>query len=410
MKHLSLYLLGGFLIIGLVGGYLFFQSNKILDESLLQTASSQSLFVTPLNAQVQLASASSPEVFTEIQTSTAAQSGARVKTSATGRALIEGVNTTVIDSNTELTLSTVDPEKNQTLLRVEAGRVWSRIKKLSDKGEFYEIETQNARASVRGTSFGFERKGNITTIIVVEGNVRFGAIPPDTDESIQYSVANVGAGKKAVYKDGDDVPVVTDLTDADRQDAWYIFNNTSLVDQAQGIMPSKDTSVSNAATTSSAPSNSPVSNDGSVSVVVPPLETPTSSAPSQGSAPSSGTSVQVAPEIVPAPVPVSSGDKTISPGIAGSPELILSSLVPNVIVENFTPRFTIRGSGFSSADISSVYVGDTMMSQFSVVDDASIMVTVPIRTILLGTYDVSVVGRSGISASLPNSLTVVPLR
>jgi len=188
-----------------------------------------------------------------------------------------------------------------------------------------------------------------------------------------------------------------------------VFNNTSLVNQAQGIELSKDVTASNSVTTNSATPIPSVSSNGSVSVA-PSSETPTSSASGQGSAPSSGTSVQVAPEIVPAPVPVSSGNKTISPGIAGSPELILSSLVPNVIVVNFTPRFTIHGSGFSAADISSVYVGDTMMNQFSVVDDTSIMVMVPIRTILLGTYDVSVVGRSGISASLPNSLTVVPVR
>lgn len=197
-----------------------------------------SALVTPISSNVMIAPVSNTSNFQLISIATKAVSGSHVKTNATGRALLEGINTTVLDSNTELTIATLDMQKNQTRLQLEAGNVWSRVKKLSDEGEFYEIETQHARASVRGTSFGLKREGKKLTLYVTEGVVHFTPIAPQDDTSIQYSDANVKAGQKAILYEDDYLPTVSEITDADKKDPWFVFNNPSI-----GSQPSSKTSV-----------------------------------------------------------------------------------------------------------------------------------------------------------------------
>ncbi|MCX6714685.1 MAG: FecR domain-containing protein [Candidatus Uhrbacteria bacterium] len=351
-----------------------------------------SLLVTPIASIVSVALSTNTSVFQPITSATQVVEGSHVKTSATGRALIEGMNTTVIDSNTEIALTVLDTQKNQTRLQLEAGQVWSRVKKLSDKGEFYEIESQNARASVRGTSFGLKRVGHVLTLYVVEGVVNFGTIPPNTDASIQYSSANVPAGKKAVLKDGDAAPVVSDLTDADKHDPWFVFNNPSV-----GAPPSSNTSAPSITTQT----NTSASNN--TETIAPPPSNNVSTSTETILPPPSDTSTPPEPTPVSTPQP----NRTITPATADSPELLLSSMTPSTMVAGSAVTFTLSGFGFQKAGVSSVLIGNTRITSFKVWDDSTIKMSVDAgQFTVAGDYDVTVEGAQSASSTLSPGLTI----
>ena len=71
--------------------------------------------------------------------------------------------------------------------------------KLADKGEFYEIETQNARFCSRYCLI--QEKGNVITLYVTEGIVSLGSIS-SIDASIPFVAVNVPAGSMAVLRKG----------------------------------------------------------------------------------------------------------------------------------------------------------------------------------------------------------------
>ncbi len=359
-----------------------------------------SLLVTPIASNVRVASLEQPLKFQAITSPTQMISGSHVKTDTTGRALIEGVNTTILDSNTEITLSLIDPQKNKTRLQLEAGNVWSRVKKLSDKGEFYEIETQTARASVRGTSFGLSKKGNVTTLYVVEGIVNFGTIPPETDDSIRFSAANVSAGKKAVLVDGALVPIVSDITKKDKQDPWFVFNNPTV-----GVPPSSATipSVNGRAqdqplqrTTPSPSLNETISPPPSSEPSVPTetIQPPADAQRDQGTPP-------VAEETV-------TPNQTITPKTETTAELLLSSVSPSFMSAGSGGVVILTGVGFEKANVFSVFVGKTRFMNFQILNDTTIRFTIGIRQMSAGAYDVSVEGSHAEFASLSPGLILNP--
>lgn len=347
------------------------------------------LLVTPIASTVSIAPSTNVSVFQQISTPTQVVQGSHVKTDATGRALIEGINTTVLDSNTEITLAILDTQKNQSRFFLEAGQVWSRVKKLSDKGEFYEIETQNVRASVRGTSFGIKKVGNVFTVYVVEGIVNFGTIPPETDDAIRFSAANVGAGKKAVLIDGDLVPVVSDITEKDRQDPWFVYNNSvssnlNTIKWGEGTPPIMEGIPTESI---SPPPGSGTSM--STEIIAPSSDTVPQG---QGTQPISGGGVQP--------------NRTITPATDTSPELLLSTVSPNSMVAGTAVTFTLAGSGFVKAGVFSVFIGNTRMTSFKVVDDSTIRLSIDAGKFPAGDYDVTVEGTSGTTSTLSPGLIV----
>ena len=350
-------------------------------------SAAESVLVTPIVASVAIASSATPSVFQTITVPSRMTSGARVKTDVTGRALVEGVHTTVIDSNTEMTLETADPQKNQTRWKMEAGQVWSRVKKLSDKGEFYEIETQLARASVRGTSFGLKKVGDVTTVYVVEGVVNFGSIPPE--ENSGYESIDVVAGKKAVLHDGDLKPVVSDITEKDKQDPWYKFNN-----------PTKATAVELNVDTRSQTGLNPLANIPSppeISVIPQPA-VQTAQPPVLEPIPEPDLQSQVTPPIT--------GNNTITPATPDSPELLLSSVTPSSLVARTGGTLLLKGSGFIDAQVSSVFVGNTRITSFALIDNSTIQLTIKALQFESGEYDVMVVGALNASSTISSALLI----
>lgn len=86
--------------------------------------------------------------------------GWSVKTDAKGIAVIRfwGQGESRLQSNSEVTITKAmidadDPTKVNVLLKLDAGRVWSRVLKLFDIGSSYAVQTNAVVATVRGTAF-----------------------------------------------------------------------------------------------------------------------------------------------------------------------------------------------------------------------------------------------------------------
>jgi hypothetical protein len=134
-----------------------------------QTMKEQTVKVSPIKTQVFISPLVDEQAGTygtssEVLGSIDATATDRLKTSHDGRALIEGTHTAVVDSDTEIVLASLNIEEKRTGMVLELGKIWSRAEKLFDKGEFYEIETKNAHAVVRGTSFGVGYRDETTRL------------------------------------------------------------------------------------------------------------------------------------------------------------------------------------------------------------------------------------------------------
>lgn len=197
-------------------------------------ATTSPIVITALNKDVTLKETKLSRIQTIAKTATTT-AGSQVKTSATGRALIESgaAHMTFLDYNSEITLTESSEAKKKTSIELTAGAVWSRLQKAFDAGEFYEIKTKNAVAVVQGTSFGLWYTGNTTTLIVTDGSVAFSARDTDTGETISGSQVTVTAGQKAVWN-GMGVIQIGTITDKDRQSSWFIFNNPDSTGTLQG--------------------------------------------------------------------------------------------------------------------------------------------------------------------------------
>ncbi len=147
----------------------------------------------------------------------------KIKTSETGRAILEAGKSviTTVDRNSEFTVERYGESQSQIALH--SGNLWSRIEKTFERGEFYEIQTENAVATVRGTSFGTSFIDGLTNIIVKDGTVTAFLIDKKTGKRIEESKTEISAGEKATI--GEKI-MVEKLTTKDKESEWYIFNNS----------------------------------------------------------------------------------------------------------------------------------------------------------------------------------------
>lgn len=169
------------------------------------------------------------ENFSEVPVETGVETGegATIKTSETGRAIVESTDyiVTVVDRNSEYIVETFQNGGKQISIRLISGNLWSRIGKTLEQDESYEVRTRNTIAAVRGTSFGTTYIDGITTYTVTNGEVIAFIIDLDTGEVIKKSKQTIRSGEKAtVEKEGVEL-VVSKVTEADRESEWLIFNS-----------------------------------------------------------------------------------------------------------------------------------------------------------------------------------------
>ncbi|MBI5654757.1 FecR domain-containing protein [Candidatus Uhrbacteria bacterium] len=113
-----------------------------------------------------------------VETATEVQIGDSIKTDVGGEAEIRWGDSGVtrLDPATTLTVEAVpaDPSSvTQSIikLRVETGRVWSRVLKLFGPEAAFEVRTDNVVSTVRGTAFGVGLAGTSTEVMVNQGVV-----------------------------------------------------------------------------------------------------------------------------------------------------------------------------------------------------------------------------------------------
>lgn len=124
--------------------------------------------------------------FVVIKKETEIRADTEIKTSATGRARIFYPNGTItnVENDTYLRVKKFDNSGSQSKLRLITGSVWVKVKNVLGKGEFYEIETENVVANVRGTVFGIQFRNGTTQVIGVQHSVRVDGWNPGIEQAI----------------------------------------------------------------------------------------------------------------------------------------------------------------------------------------------------------------------------------
>jgi len=147
--------------------------------------------------------------------------GTAVKTNENSRAQILYANKSVtrLDYNTEITLQDLENEEFQAEVKLEKGRIWSRIAKLFGK-ETYESQSDKLVATIRGTSYGHEILTTGEDRLIVTKSKALGKCLNNTQK------AEVISGNKAIFSclEGKKITPVL-ITLQDKKDKWYIFNN-----------------------------------------------------------------------------------------------------------------------------------------------------------------------------------------
>jgi len=294
-------------------------------------------------------------VIETVQTPTDAYAGDQVETSLSGRGALEAGDGTLttIDYGTSLIVRSAEP--TQTSLGLRLGSVWARVQKLFGKGEYFEIETQNAVATVRGTSFGLRYANGSTFLWVTEGTVIIFPVLDDVRHEEQG--VSVPAGKKAeVHPDG--TITLSDITETDKTDTWYLFNNPD---------------VAHAVDSTGSSGTAPVSTGGGTSLQ------------------NGGTSVGTvgAPTSTP-PAPVKFEITAISP--------------QTILVDDPTTLLALDGTGLS--DVTTVLVGRYTLPPSAVVIVSSTHIDVDVSIMNEGTYTVEAMKKNGDTAIAPKSLTI----
>lgn len=281
-------------------------------------------------------------------------SGLTVRTNEKGRALIQSKSGTMtLDHNSEITIDSLEVGKTSATLAF--GSVWSQVEKIFEQGEFYEIKTQNAVASVRGTSFGVINDKSTTAILVSKGKVQATPKNQKTAELYTDKGVTVDPGKKAIIK-ADLSVLLLPISKIDTAGEFYILNNKA-DDKTDAAMPSETTMVNDKTSVTVTPVSG-----GQIKV---PTQTPKVTAPSSNS----GATTAPAPAAF---------------GITGvSPSRVSASADVKVI--------TISGNKFTGAK--EVYLGDFALD-FDVLSDTTIT-TAPPNRMTPGAYTVSVVNADG---------------
>lgn len=350
-------------VTAIVGGSLYILSlmNKkpnIAGQSKLDAPIS--LLLTMINNQIQVKGSSADKFIDVSRESMTVEQGSHIKTSLTGRGILESENetTTVIDKNSEIIVARSSINKSK--IELETGNLWSRVEKVFGQGEYYQVETNNAVATVRGTAFGVFYTKDKTVIMVTENQVWVLSFDPNTKQPIDQEVI-VGQGQKATIITGY-APVIESITELDKKSEWYLFN--------QGAISPTPTARINPA-----PSSGPQE---SVTPTLTPTPTPTPTPPSINQ-----TSVELKPTPTPSPAIYSVTPKTI-------------------YTSQGSADFFINGENLAGAR--QLFLSDISIKMFAI-DSQTIGGTVT-QQIEPGVYNVTVVLSTGEKLVLPEALTV----
>jgi hypothetical protein len=121
-------------------------------------------------------------VLAELKSGDQLKNGDIIKTDSSGLANIYMPDGSVarLDYNSEIVITQAhyfDESKSlQVKIKLVVGRIWSKIVELSTNESYWEVETANAVAAVRGTAFGMEYENDETLVIGWENTVEVEAV------------------------------------------------------------------------------------------------------------------------------------------------------------------------------------------------------------------------------------------
>lgn len=237
-----------------LGGVLFFVLGSSAPEaSVLGTQDRTPTTATALQKTL-LVKAASTTASSEITSSQDVYVGDILETLHSGRGLLQSANgtQTLLDYDTQVTIKAQDPAGTHQGFFLALGSVWARVEKVFGQGEFYEIETQNAVAAVRGTSFSLAYKNKLTKLVVVQGVVGFIPVDPVTGKRLVEKEVRVAAGKTATLDDAGNL-IVLPTAEADKKTSWYLSNTSAVRPAAAPTPPQQPINTTPANPTSQTP-------------------------------------------------------------------------------------------------------------------------------------------------------------
>ena len=362
-----------------VAAFFLLQGKGAVTES---TITSPPALATTLAPDMTLITASSSQPQT-VGSSTPIYVGDTLTTSHIGRGLLQMANgtATLLDYDTKLTLEENDSNGTHISSFLGTGAAWARVEKVFSKGEYYKIETQNAVAVVRGTSFGISYKGGITALHVATGTVNLIPADPSTGEPLEDKKVLVSGENKATVDDSGLVSV-SPFTAADRKAPWYLYN------------------ISEVNVQTSAPAPVPVA---SQTTPLPASQTApeTEPAPLEAPAPTTPPANAVSAENACASFSESRGYTDSQTGNS----LKLISLFPLSVSQSGQNTVTLTGEGFMCA--TTITIGEKSLSgesDFVVVSNSN--VTFSSGLLPIGTFDIVINDSLGNTVTLLQAITI----
>lgn len=192
----------------------------------------------------------------ELKTGDELTGGQTVMTDQTGLANLHFSDGSVARLETQTKVELKDFEYftgNKTLkvkMFLQSGRIWSRIKALMTTESYWEVETSNAVAAVRGTSYGVVYVPGQTTIIGSVHLINVNAKDPQTGKIVENNTAYVGSDQYIKINDQDIKNLasgvrlsgkVKSYTKAVENDPWVV--NAKMQDEKlEGLSPTSTVS------------------------------------------------------------------------------------------------------------------------------------------------------------------------
>ncbi|MDQ3014694.1 MAG: FecR family protein [bacterium] len=339
------------IIIALIG---YFSLSKDPEIAVLnETAAAEPITITSLEPDVFLKHKEQIDQI-KVESSATTTIGSTVTTGINGRALIEAdQNKTILNFNT---VAVLEPQNNNSS-QLSGGALWARVQKVVNKGEFHQIQTQNAVAVVRGTAFGLWYEGDTTRLWVTEGIVSFFKKDPVTGVIDEASEIKVVPGQKASRK-GTGELVLGELNEKDIKDPWFVYNNPAYE------LPSEP-------------------------AVVP--KTPSTGSPQAGT----GQATPKPATVTPTPTPAAPTNTDYS--------VTIKSYTPREIEEGNRPRIRMTGTSFNHVD--SIYIGPYDLS-LNIASDILLDATPPLMAD--GVYDIIIIDDKSRKTVMRNAFKVIP--
>jgi len=331
--------------------------------------------------------------FYDVTGSIEVRAGSEVKTSISGRAklLYPDGTVTSIEGESHVIINGVNRNGRQSRLTLVFGSIWSKIQNILGTSDYYEVETGNIIASVRGTIFAMEYQGKTSQVYGIGNTVNVTA----RNEDVFYkdTSVDVASGEKVIISG---LPTTTNsplpkqaITDIDLNKDVIRRNILELNDEDLKRDDEEDNN----------------RDDSSWHKGVKKLLKRLSDL-YRSPSPTTTPKVSKTPTPTPTPTktPTPSSTPTATPTPTPIPSIILESVYPSTV--SYGQSFTINGSNFmigSTKQIQNVKVG-TQSIQFAVIDSLTI-IAYPGST-PAGTYDVSVTSITGVQKTLANALTI----